>query len=98
MILIISIIFAVSETHRYQNNYTHLQRGDSKEKVRQLLGSPDSITDGSKAEYGFERSPDEIPPQVFEEYWYYCKYGPEVWSVAFNKEEIVINTYHLISP
>jgi len=89
---------AIYQTQRYEHYYKSIEVGTRKEKVRDLLGSPDSVTDGTKAEYGFSRSKNDIREDVTEEFWYYCMYAPEIWFVSFGKDGTVISKGHMISP
>jgi hypothetical protein len=90
--------YAIWQANRYERNFPNVQIGDSKQRVRGLLGRPWSVTDGTKAEYGLPRVASEIRPDVTEEFWYYCMYAPGVWSVSFDREHKVIGKKHLISP
>jgi hypothetical protein len=91
-------VYAVLQTRRYERNFGSVVLGTNQERVRELLGRPASVTDGTKAEYGFSRSKTAIRSDVAEEYWYYCMYAPEVWAVSFGKDRKVVTTYRLSSP
>jgi hypothetical protein len=90
--------YAVALDRRYQRSFPLIVTGDSEQRVRELLGRPDSITDGTKGEYGYTRAASEVRSDVAQEYWYYCVYAPHVWAVSFDKERKVVRTYELISP
>ncbi|MEO7678919.1 MAG: hypothetical protein ABIV39_19370, partial [Verrucomicrobiota bacterium] len=87
--------YAVALDRRYQRSFPLIVAGDSEQHVRTLLGRPDSITDGTKAEYGLPRSASEVRSDVAQEYWYYCVYAPHVWAVSFDKDRKVVRTYEL---
>ena len=90
--------YAVALDRRYQRSFPLIAAGDSQERVRELLGRPDSITDGTKGEYGHVRAASEVRSDVAQEYWYYCVYAPHVWAVSFDRDRKVVRTYELISP
>jgi hypothetical protein len=90
--------YAVALDRRYQRSFPLIVAGDSVQRVRDLLGRPDSITDGTKGEYGYTRSPSQVRSDVASEYWYYCVYAPHVWAVSFDRDRKVVRTYELISP
>ena|ERR1051325_10064994 len=90
--------YAVALDRRYQRSFPLIATRDSVQQVRDLLGRPDSITDGTKGEYGYTRSPSQVRGDVAQEYWYYCVYAPQVWAVSFDRDRKVVRTYELISP
>lgn len=90
--------YSVALDRRYQRSFPSIVAGDSEQRVRDLLGRPDSITDGTKGEYGYTRGTSEVRSDVTQEYWYYCVYAPHVWAVSFDRERKVVRTYELDSP
>lgn len=95
---IVAAGYSVVLDRRYQRSFPLIVAGDSVQRVSDLLGRPDSITDGTKGEYGYTRSPSQVRSDVAQEYWYYCVYAPHVWAVSFDKDRKVVRTYELISP
>lgn len=90
--------YAVTLDRRYQRGFPLIADGDTEQRVRELLGRPASITDGTKSEYGYPRAASDVRSDVAQEYWYYCIYAPHVWAVSFDKERKVVRKYELISP
>ena len=95
---VLSAGYAVFLDLRYQRSFPLIVAGDSEQRVRELLGRPASVTDGTKSEYGYPRAASEVRSDVAQEYWYYCVYAPHVWAVSFDRERKVVRTYELISP
>ncbi len=90
--------YAIVLDRRYQRAFPSIVDGDTEVRVRELMGRPASITDGTRSEYGYPRAASEVRSDVAQEYWYYCIYAPHVWAVSFDKERKVVRKYELISP
>ena len=98
ILAITASVYAVWRTRLCERNFPLVATGDSQSRVKELLGRPASITDGTKAEYGLPRSDSEIRKDVAAEFWYYCMYVPDVWVVSFDKDQKVVRKYQLSSP
>jgi hypothetical protein len=69
--------------------------GDSQQRVRELLGQPYKITDGTKG-----LVPDALRKNrsdIVEDYWYVCIYAPHALQVSFNKDKKVVVKREYIS-
>lgn len=86
------------QSNRWERGLGQIHIGDSRERVRQIMGAPTEITDASIGIYGSTRGVGNRVPGCTEQYWYYPFFTPECWWVAFDAQGLVLKTYHYSSP
>jgi len=86
------------QSHRWESGFDQIQVGDSRERVRQIMGAPTGATDATIGIYGSKRFAVDLIQGCTEQYWYYPFYTPECWWIAFDAHGQVLKTYHYISP
>ena len=100
---LVAVVVAVAgfffwQFYRWDSGFNQIHVGDSRERVRQIMGVPTEATDATIGIYGSKRLVADRVQGCTEQYWYYPFFTPECWWIAFDAHGRVLTTYHYISP
>jgi hypothetical protein len=79
---------------RWQEGYSEIRIGDSKQRVTALLGNPTAVKDCWDT--SFSTLPSDVKKSCAEEYWYVAFLAD--WKIAFDREGKVISKANSVSP
>ena len=90
--------YFLRQSHRWDRGFDQIHIGDSRERVRQIMGAPTEDTDATIGIYGSKRLATDQDKSCTEQYWYYPFFTPECWWIALDAQGRVITTFHYVSP
>lgn len=100
VVIIVLVIagYYLWQLHRFERGFGQLHVGDSRERVRQIMGAPTEDTDSTVGIYGSKQNASEHVQGCTEQYWYYPFLTPECWWISFDAKGQVLGTLHYVSP
>jgi hypothetical protein len=88
--------FFLWQSHRWNRGFEQIYVGDSRERVRQLMGAPTKDTDATNGISDSKWFDADRVQDCTEQYWYYSFFTSECWRVAFYAQGRVLKTNHYI--
>lgn len=98
-VLVVAVAeFFLWQAHRWERGFVQIRVGDTRERVRQIMGYPTEATDATIGIYGSQRLVTNRVLGCTKQYWYYPFFTPECWWIALGAQGHVLDTFHYISP